>query len=562
MKLKYLWMGAVIFCLAGASLAFGAYHHEGEQDSPKFLALYPDKAGTKLDHCALCHKGGAGSKGDLGSCQYCHYKYGYDGSGNIVDTINSYGMAYYTGGRNEASLTSIENLDSDADGFSNIEEINAVRFPGDADDDPSKVPAPYRIYTRDQIEAMTVHTQFMLMNTSRSGDKYAEYTGVPMRELLDDAGILDSATHIIVYSVDGWSQTHPMEYDSLDVEAYHVYGNMPGQTYQYPPATYHYNTQADVATNPDYGWCEYDAPSCSGRFDGDAIYVENGLKAILAYKRDGVYLDPGVLNIENKLDGEGPFRVVVPQKIDPPPPPDQSSKAANQDVLWPYDEMGGDHNAGACSKSTTIIKVEPLPEGTTDIDILEAGWAYIDSNKIIIYGAIDADTDGDGISSSEEGPAADADPSQVRVREAHGNDLIEMQTASGRFKNVACVADDDPDVTQTDKPGSFDFPFGVLNFELTGLTAGDTVVVTLTFPDVVPTDAKYYKIHPTEGWREIPFGSNDGDNTITIELTDGDDSTDSDSVAGTITDPGALAIPSGDDSGGGDSNLCFIKAVQ
>ena len=42
---------------------------------------------------------------------------------------------------------------------------------------------------------------------------------------------------------------------------------------------------------------------------------------MLAFKRDGEYLTQGVLNLQNKLDGEGPFRVVPPQKI--PGPPDQ-----------------------------------------------------------------------------------------------------------------------------------------------------------------------------------------------------------------------------------------------
>ena len=165
--------------------------------------------------------------------------------------------------------------------------------------------------------------------------------------------------------------------------------------------------------------------------------------------------------------------------------------------------------------------------------------------------------------SSEEGPAADADPTQVGVREANGSDLIEMQTAAGQFKNVACVADDDVAVPQTNKPASFDFPFGAVSFELTGLTAGETVVVTLTFPENVPTDAKYYKIDAVSGWHEVPFGSNDGDNVITLELTDGDSDTDSDAVAGTITDPGALAVPQSDTGGGGDddSNLCFIRTI-
>jgi len=40
---------------------------------------------------------------------------------------------------------------------------------------------------------MGQHTQFLLMNTSRSGDHYAQYTGVPVEDLLKKTGILSSA---------------------------------------------------------------------------------------------------------------------------------------------------------------------------------------------------------------------------------------------------------------------------------------------------------------------------------------------------------------------------------
>jgi hypothetical protein len=118
------------------------------------------------------------------------------------------------------------------------------------------------------------------------------------------------------------------------------------------------------------GWCDYSAPSCAGRNPLDSILVEGGLRMILATTRDGADMDPGILNQDNKLDGEGPFRVVPPQKT--PSPPDQPSKAANQNVIWPYDN-DWDHNAGSSSRTATIIRVEPLPPGVTDIDILEAG---------------------------------------------------------------------------------------------------------------------------------------------------------------------------------------------
>ncbi|MBC2714539.1 MAG: hypothetical protein HF978_04445 [Desulfobacteraceae bacterium] len=389
MKLKTRITISLSILLMFSSIAFAAYHHEGEKDADKFLSAYPGTAGTKLDHCALCHSGGEYEKKpgkwvSMGSCQWCHYSYGYDGAGEIEETINEYGSDFKSAGRNAAAVTAIDSMDSDNDGYTNKEEIAAGTFPGNADDQPGLTPAPSKVYTKSQLAAMDQHTQFMLMNASRSDDKYVQYSGVPLKELLDDAGILPSATGITVYAPDGWSQYHPLDYEE-DAEMYHVYGNMPEQTYQYPPATYAYNAEADVAQNPEDGWCKYDAPSCVGRSHGDNITVNGGLKAILAISRDGIPLEPGVLTDENKLDGEGPYRVVVPQKS--VNPPDQRSNADNQNVVWPYTN-DWDHHAGACSRSATIIRVEPLPEGTTDVDILEAGWSYVDAGNILIYGAI------------------------------------------------------------------------------------------------------------------------------------------------------------------------------
>ncbi len=383
MKKAILLVVSMLMVMLMVSVVLSAYHHEGEADSPHFLAQYPSVAGSKLDHCATCHTGGQYEKKpgkwvSLGSCQWCHYTYKYDGSGNIVDTLNSYGMAYLTNGRNQAALAAIEGLDSDGDGYTNAVEIAAIRYPGNDADDPSKVPAPSKVYTKAQLEAMTQHIQFMLMNTSRSGDFYAQYTGVPVEDLLKDAGMLASATGITIFAPDGWSNFHPLEQDT-DPELYHVNGT-------YPQALYYYDTQADTALNPSSGWCDYRAPSCAGRSHNDLIVNSDGLKMILAFKREGVDLDTGVLGKDNKLVGEGPFRLVPPQKVSCPP--DQASNAAEQDVIWPYD-FNWDHSAGAATRTATIIRVEPLPEGTTDIDILEAGWKYVDEGKIVVYGAIE-----------------------------------------------------------------------------------------------------------------------------------------------------------------------------
>jgi hypothetical protein len=360
-------------------LASAAYHHMGESDAPKFQGAYPGAAGTKLDTCTLCHSGGTdsikGKRTTFGSCQWCHYRYGYDGKGDKGATLNPFGREYRDAGRSSAALKAIENRDSDGDGYSNIREIHSIRYPGDAKDDPSKSVAPFRIFTREQLRSMPRHSQFLLMNASKDGDYYAEYSGVTMEYLLGKAGIAPSATKITVYSPDGYSQGHPIEADN-SADPY-VNGT-------YPAAPYYYAVEADKGKTP-YGWCDYSSPGAAGRKGGDPINTHNGLRLLLALRIDGRDLVPGSLGPGNRLakNSEGPYRVIAPQKI--VSPPDQPSNNPRRGTIWPYD-FNLDHNAGTSTKCATIIKVEPLPAGTTDIDIMEAGWGYIDQGKVIIYG--------------------------------------------------------------------------------------------------------------------------------------------------------------------------------
>lgn len=365
-----LWGASIILALA----AFAAYHHQGERDSGEFIKAFPGKAGSKLDQCALCHSGGKLAKGGtavtLGSCQWCHFTYGYDKKGPLAETLNPYGRDYQRHGRSAAAVAAIGDLDSDGDGFANREEIAADRFPGSADDDPGKAAAPQRVYTRAQLEALPQHSQFLLMNAAKSQDGYAEFSGVTLETLLRDAGMLDGATGITVFSPDGWAQVHPLR-PVNDPAMYPVLGG-------YPQAVFRWTPQLAAV-------CDGSAPSCAGRRYGAAIRVRGGLRLLLALRREGVPLAKAVLGKENKLDGEGPYRVIVPQKV--PSPPDRSSKEPAAAGPWPY-RPDWDHNAGSSTRAATMIRVEPLPPGTTDIDVMEAGWRFIDEEKIVVYGAI------------------------------------------------------------------------------------------------------------------------------------------------------------------------------
>ena len=52
---------------------------------------------------------------------------------------------------------------------------------------------------------------------------------------------------------------------------------------------------------------------------------------------------------------------------------------------WDYD-FDKDHNAGGMVKGTVIIRLNPVPAGYEEFDIVNGGWALVDAGEILIYG--------------------------------------------------------------------------------------------------------------------------------------------------------------------------------
>lgn len=97
----------LLVAMSGTSFAIGTY-------MPQFQNRY-GAAGSAIDTCNLCHA--------------------------ITPALNGYGTAFRDASRNFAA---IESLDSDGDGRTNIQEITARTFPGEADGQapPSDAIAP------------------------------------------------------------------------------------------------------------------------------------------------------------------------------------------------------------------------------------------------------------------------------------------------------------------------------------------------------------------------------------------------------------------------------------
>jgi len=113
---------------------------------------------------------------------------------------------------------------------------------------------------------------------------------------------------------------------------------------------------------------------------------------------------------------------------------------------------------------------------------------------------------------------------------------------TGNIGDISSVAE--AALPPAGKP-NLDFTHGFFSFDITGVGIGGTVIVTMTFPTPIPTNMRYWKYHDPEGWIDVTalVGSNDGDNVITLTLTDGGLGDDDGIADGVILDQGGPGQP-------------------
>jgi len=355
--------------------------HENDLDIGNFIRHYPKAAGTRLDDCQTCHRGGAkgtDTEREFSPCGYCHllvfpnprYKTGVPK--DYRETLNAFGLAYDNAGRTVAALAAIAKLDADGDGYANDAEIAALRYPGDAASRPGQPLAPFASLSWDEIRKLPVHTQFMLMNaTKEPTDDYVTYTGVKVLDLLVAAGVdLKGVEGITVFAPDGYS----IDYTADDV------------TRPFPEGFFYAGPAK--CKDQDMAFVKYPGKIPSGIADGKEIPAAPWL--MLAFEREDKPLDPSYYEKgTGRLAGEGPFRVVKPQRDllgDPSKPgrPDRSSRSKNYSDGWDFNPKI-DHNAGACVRGACVIRVNPMPVGLEEFD-WKNGWPLVTGRRVVIYG--------------------------------------------------------------------------------------------------------------------------------------------------------------------------------
>jgi hypothetical protein len=355
--------------------------HANDADIGNFIRAYPKAAGTRLDDCQTCHRAGvtgSDTEREFNPCGYCHllvfpnarYKTGVPA--DFEATLNAYGLAYENAGRTVEALAAIAKLDSDGDGSANEAEIGGLRYPGDATSRPGQPLAPSISLSLADVRKFGVRTQFMLMNTTKEPtDDYVHYAGVRVVDLLIGAGVdLRGVQGITVFAPDGYG----IDYSLEDI----------GRPF---PKGYYYAGPADLS-GTERSFVKYPDELPHDVADGKMIPEEPWL--MLAFEREGEPL--GVSAYEKstgRLAGEGPFRLVKPQRDllgdpDRPGRPDRAQKSKAFGDGWDFSPKI-DHNAGACVRGACVIRVNPVPAGFEDYD-WKNGWPLIAEGKIVIYG--------------------------------------------------------------------------------------------------------------------------------------------------------------------------------
>lgn len=186
--------------------------------------------------------------------------------------------------------------------------------------------------------------------------------------------------------------------------------------------------------------------------------------------------------------------------------------------------------------------------GFHDINVTESSIATVNVSDEVKNYKMDLDLDGDGtidrIIYPDSIDTILAQPQNtIDVIAYNGAGTINLASSSGYFIKAASL-----NASLINGGPIYDFPYGLLAFNISGLGSGQTINVTITLPQNLSQNARYWNYGATSDiqtphWYRIPIASNNGDNVISIQMQDGGFGDDDLNANGIITSAGGPGIP-------------------
>lgn len=360
------FFGFALFCLhsLSANEPNTFIGHTDNVDQPYVRSVYPFLSGSVLDNCVLCHRGGTVKEKLLNGCDYCHQTHETQG---FNQTLNAYGIAFLQAGRTEDAIRKIETQDSDQDGYSNLDELKAMTNPGEAESRPQFPEAPNKILDQAALAKVPTHEQFLLINSANSKDAYALFSGYNVLDLITAAGVdSKSFTSVTIIAADGYRKDFTRDEVLM----------------KYPASTYYAaeNFTKDPACP---SWIDYPHQLPPGIQDGNPI--PGKFRLMIASASNGVQLKPATRSENGTLSGEGPYRLILPQRT--ASAPDQNHKINNPECPFPYDPAIH-HNSGDCVRSVVALQVHPMPQNTREPDWAGRLDEFLTARKLMVFGCL------------------------------------------------------------------------------------------------------------------------------------------------------------------------------
>jgi hypothetical protein len=230
-----------------------------------------------------------------------------------------------------------------------------------------------------------------------------------------------------------------------------------------------------------------------------------------------------------------------------------TSLAAPEDRCVEDGVVKGAISYNATHTAGTFTPACQLSNGTVYEATIAPSSAGLSATKVVDFTTIAAspDTDGDGVPDNEDDHPGNKGKGTPPSSRGHGKFLIDVtDTAGASLAVTKGMAETDASLNQAGMPSGYEFPDGLVSYQVIGVVPGSTITVKVTFPSGIPAGSKVYKVGPA-GFKEFGNPAIQG-NTVTLTLTDGG-AGDSDGLAnGVIVDPVGVAVPAASGTGSVD----------
>jgi len=464
-----------------------------------YLLDFNGKYGTDLsalDTCKLCHPGYPLSK--------LRNSFGSD---YALDTLG-----------NHTFNAALEDWDSDGDGFTNIQEINARTLPGD----PASVPS----------SGPTLDTLSII------GPASVDEGGTAVYEA--SAFWSDGSTTTVSAA---WSVS-PETFATIS-----DFGQLTGLEV---------TSDQEVAVSATFDGTTSTRTVTIGNVPEDVPPLP--ADAITLKPRDGSANIPVTSVVVATLNGSGDIADFVNDTTfslsvaGPASPPCRVGVDPN---CIPYGVVPGTIDYNDSRTEATFTPLSKLSNATAYTATIEPGTGTL---QPVLAAAVSStfttiaktpDSDGDGVEDGEDDHPHDsgrATPPCVRgsgkfLVDTYGNAGISLSDAEG-------ISDMFPQFSRRGRPFGFRFPDGLVRYTLRGVRPGGSVTVKISFPSGIPHGSKVFRVdlNGFQEWKNAVVGGNQ----VTVTLTDGGSGDADGLVNGVIEDPVGVAVPEG---AGGSADL-------